>query len=141
MKRFLSLIAITACGLGQTAIAQQTNPAGQWQCQTSYTEKSPRGQRTSGFTTEFVMSVQEDGQVYAQGMMNAVPFPTQFQAQAQWRVQDGGFVAQGTQSTPMGPSAWGFVSLWKGEIMEVNHQSKVANGSLGHTINMCRRVG
>jgi len=141
MKRSLTLLAIAACGLGHTAIAQQSAPTGQWQCQTSYTEKSPRGQRTSGFTSEFVMNVQQNGQVYAQGMLNAVPYPTQFQAQAQWKMQDGGFIAQGMQSSPMGPSPWVFFGMVKGQTIEMNHQSKVANGSLGHSINMCRRVG
>ena len=107
MKRLIALIALGASAFGSVAEAQQAGLDGVWNCQMSYTETDRRGKRLSGFTQEFQMQLSPNGQFFAQGMMNAVPYPTQFQAQGQWGVDGGILGAQGMSMGPFGQTQWG----------------------------------
>ena len=150
MKRILTAIAVSVCSLGLAAQAQQQSgnpyqvgPAGQWQCQTSFTEMNQRGQRTSGFTQQFVMNVQQNGQFFAQGMMNAVPYPTQIRVQGQWRVQDGVFGAQGMMPTEMGQMPWMVAGQLQGNTIQMNQEapSQYTRGGKARSIVMCQKAG
>ena len=143
MKRIFAALAVTTCSLAPVAQAQQANVAGQWQCQTSFTEKNQRGQRTSGFTQEFMMNVQPNGQFFAQGMMNAVPYPTPIRVQGQWRIEQGIFGAQGMMPTEMGQMPWMVAGQLQGNMIQANQQSasQYTRGGTAHSIVMCRKAG
>ena len=146
MKFAIAALTVAICGFAQSAQAQQqfqgAGPTGQWQCQMSFSELNQRGQRTSGFTQEFTMNVQQNGQFYAQGMMNAVPYPTQFQSQGQWQVQGGMFGAQGTSTGPMGQSPWAVVGQLQGNMIQANYQSpsQYNRGGTARSIVMCQKA-
>lgn len=147
MKRLIAALTLATCGLTTVANAQQqfsgAGPTGQWQCQMSFSEINQRGQRTSGFTQEFVMNVQQGGQFQAQGMLNAVPYPTQFQAQGQWRVQQGVFGAQGMSNGPMGQSPWMVAGQLQGNVIQSNFESpsQFNRGGKARSIVMCQKAG
>ena len=145
MKTVIAAFALTACAFAQSANAQpqQPNPVGQWQCQMSFTELNQRGQRTSGFTQEFVLNVQQGGQFYSQGIMNAVPYPTQFQAQGQWMVQDGVFGAQGTGFDGMSQMPWAVAGQLQGNMIQSNYESpsQYNRGGRARSIVLCQKSG
>lgn len=101
MKRvatvFSAGLLLAVAGTAQEAAAQQPSFAGQWACQMTYTEFNRQGQRTSGFTREFMMAIYPNGQFEAAGTMASVAGYNQFRSLGQWQVEQGSIVAQGPE--------------------------------------------
>lgn len=65
--------------------AQMNAIVGTWQCGKSYTEFNSYGQRTSGFTEQWVMRLNPDASFQANGMQSGIGGNWGFQGQGRWQ--------------------------------------------------------
>lgn len=131
-----------ACLLAAPALAQQ-NPAGQWRCQQTYGEYNQQGQRTSGWTREFMIAVYPNGSYEAQGQEASVAGIMQFRSQGQWQYQGGAFVARGQMQDTSGmPGLFGFTAqIEQNGMMRLDYPQHDPSGQwmMNRSMVMCQR--
>jgi hypothetical protein len=95
----LTYCAITVVASSGTAMAEQSKHPGQWACQMTYTDLDAQGNRTSGFTREYMLAIQPDGMFEAQGTTSGAAGNHQFYSQGQWQAQGDDLSAQGMEQS------------------------------------------
>ena len=145
MRGFTFAAAMAAgCLIGAPALAQQGGPVGQWRCQQTYGEYNPQGQRTSGWTREFVIAVYPNGAYQAQGQEAGVSGVSQFQSQGQWQFQQGAFSARGQMQDSSGfPGLFGFVAQVEANgTMRLDYPQRDPSGQwvMNRSMVMCQRA-
>jgi len=147
MTRPLDVAGATIVVLLMSAIPAFAQLEGSWQCEMTYTELNPQGQRTSGYVKQFVMGVYAGGGLEVQGSYTGIGGVTQFQVQGQWKVDQGHFMAQaqGMQQSQWGTMPEMFVMLGlpspDGSSMSYNHEQRDPSGSyvMNRQLFACRR--
>ncbi len=149
LKRTLSCASvICVAAIGTFAQAQSNPVAGNWQCGMSYTEFNRDGSRNSGFTEQFNLYLQPDGNFGLEGMQMGIGGSWQYQGQGTWQygnTQQGiGVGGKGVRTDPtFGQAPWGFAAYLgpQGQNLYQQHDVPQPNGQgiQARTIIQCQR--
>jgi hypothetical protein len=94
MIRPFEIAAVATLALLMSTVPTFAQLEGTWQCEMTYTELTPQGQRTSGYIKQYIMGVYAGGGLEVQGSYTGIGGLTQFQVQGQWKIDQGHFMAQ-----------------------------------------------
>ena len=147
MIRPFEIAAVATLALLMSTVPTFAQLEGTWQCEMTYTELTPQGQRTSGYIKQYIMGVYAGGGLEVQGSYTGIGGLTQFQVQGQWQIDQGHFMAQaqGMQQSQWGTMPEMFVMLGlpspDGSTMSYNHEQRDASGSyvMSRQLFACRR--
>ena len=82
MIRPFEIAAVATLALLMSTVPTFAQLEGTWQCEMTYTELTPQGQRTSGYIKQYIMGVYAGGGLEVQGSYTGIGGLTQFRFRA-----------------------------------------------------------